>query len=41
MDVLKGESVDDMVLLGTEWVDINNVYEFAKKLGIEVESSSK
>lgn len=36
MDILQGNPVDKMMLLDTKWVDINNVDEFAKELGIEV-----
>lgn len=36
MNVLTGKDVEKTVLLDSEWVDINNVREFALKLGIEI-----
>lgn len=39
MDVLDGGEVEKTILLDTEWVDINNVYDFAEKMGMEVEQS--
>ncbi len=41
MDVLSGKEVEHTMLLGTEWVDINNVYEYAEKMGIEAEKKDK
>ena len=35
--VLNGETVDKEILLDTEWVDINNVEEFAKQMGFAEE----
>ncbi len=37
MDVLSGEPVEKSVLLDTEWVDANNVKEYAEKMGYAVE----
>ncbi len=41
MDVLSGKEVEHTMLLGTEWVDVNNVYEYAEKMGIEAEKKDK
>lgn len=36
VNILEGKDVEKMTLLDTEWVDINNVKEFAEKMGMEV-----
>lgn len=38
VDILNGEEVDKVILLDTEWVDADNVYDFAEKMGMEVEN---